>query len=126
MPDELRVVVPGSDTLLGPTKDALVEHVTEYSRGLLREAERLEAMHRNGAGPVQLTVSHVRDASFAVRNNLTPSKKDGVAITLWSVASVTGISTGWFANQTDHPWGIAGFGLSAIVTAVSGLLGYLR
>ena len=111
---------------MGPTRDALVNHVTDYGRGLLQEAERLEAMHRNGAGPAQVTGPHIRDANFTVRNNLTPPKKDGVAIAFWTIACVTGIATGWFSNHTDHPWGIIGFGLSGISAAASGLLGYLR
>ncbi|GAA2534430.1 hypothetical protein GCM10010423_33490 [Streptomyces levis] len=126
MADELRVVVPGSDALLGPTRDALIDYATEYSSGLLREAERLEAMNRNGAGPAQITVIDVRDANYAVRRNLVPQKKDWIAQTLFIVSTLSGIATGWFANHTDETWGLFGFVGCAVLTVTTGLLGALR
>ena len=126
VPDELRVVVPGSDALLPPTRDALIECATDYSRGLLGEAERLEAMHRNGAGPAQVTVTDVRDANYAVRRNLVPQKKDWVAQILFVASTLSGIATGWFANHTEETWGLFGFVGCAVITVTTGLLGASR
>ncbi|MFK4119108.1 hypothetical protein [Streptomyces longwoodensis] len=126
MQDELRVIVPGTDGLLGPTKDALEASVTKYGRGLLREAQRLESLNRAGSGPAQVTVRDVRDAEIILSRNLTPPKKDMIAQGLWITAAVSGIATGWFGNQTDHTWGVIGLLVCGLMTVVSGLLGYLK
>ncbi|MBZ6295471.1 hypothetical protein KVH30_34085 [Streptomyces olivaceus] len=126
MPDELRVVVPGSDGLLGPTKDALETSVTKYGRELLREAQRLESRNRANTGPAQVTVRDVRDAEIIKSRNLTPPKKDMVAQCLWVTASVSGIATGWFGNQTQETWGVIGLFVCGLIMVVSGLLGYLK
>ncbi|WP_327667210.1 hypothetical protein OHN37_27265 [Streptomyces sp. NBC_00485] len=126
MQDELRVVVPGSDGLLGPTRDALESSITKYGDGVLREAQRLESLNRSGSGPAQVTIRDVQDAEIILRRNLIPPKKDMAGQILWLIASVSGIATGWFGNQTQYTWGIIGLLACGTVTVVSGLLGYLR
>ncbi|MFE4697415.1 hypothetical protein ACFRIC_10030 [Streptomyces sp. NPDC056738] len=126
MQDELQVAVPGADGLLGPTRDALERSVTLYGEGLLREAQRLESLNRANAGPAQVTVRDVQDAEIILRRNLIPPKKDIVAQSLWITASLSGIATGWFGNQTQYTWGIIGLFVTGAITVVSGLLGYLK
>ncbi|MGW7550342.1 hypothetical protein [Streptomyces rimosus] len=126
MQDELRVAVPGVDGLLGPTRAAVENSVATYGEGLLREAQRLESLSRAGSGPAQVTVRDVQDAELILRRNLIPPKKDMVAQGLWLIASVSGITAGWFGNQTDHTWGVVGLLVCGAITVASGLLGYLR
>lgn len=120
------MVVPGADGLLGPTRTALQNSVVKYGEELLREGQRLESLSRAGNGPAQVTVRDVQDAELIVRRNLTPPKKDTAAQILWLTASVSGIATGWFGNQTQYGWGIFGLFACGLITVVSGLLGYLK
>ncbi|MFF5010098.1 hypothetical protein ACFY3G_45710 [Streptomyces phaeochromogenes] len=122
MADELSITVLGSDTLEPPTKIALEGKVQNWASGLFKEAQRLEERNRAGAGPPQVTATHIENADHNLRQDTNPrrSKKD---IIFQIISTLSGIAAGGGFNFSSEPWGPALIAVSAVLTVLFGVLG---